>query len=61
MGEIVGLKPAADLAGVTEAAVLKWCRRLEIGEQRQGRWYINARKLHEVINARRVLRLDVAA
>ncbi len=54
--EIVTLTAAANIAGVTHPTVLGWCKNLGIGEQRNGVWHIDRRKLQRIIKARALLK-----
>lgn len=53
--EIVGLREAARLAGVSRMAVSQWCRRYDIGELHEGVWRIDRGALMRIVKARAVL------
>jgi predicted site-specific integrase-resolvase len=53
--EIITLRAAAQVAGVSAMGVLDWCRKYGVGRIEAGRWIIDRDKLQRIINARAVL------
>lgn len=49
--EIVSLRAAAAIAGVSYETVRKWCAKYQIGQCEAGRWRIPKDKLLRVANA----------
>lgn len=53
--QILSLREAAKVAGVTHMAVRYWCVHRGIGEKRDGIWHVDMHALRNVMLARSVL------
>lgn len=53
--QIIGLRQAAKIAGVSRVAVGKWCDKHDIGVMIDGVWHIDRAALMKIVRARLVL------
>lgn len=54
--KIVGLEPAAAIAGVSHQTIANWSKRYGIGRKVDGEWHIDAQALDAIIRARKILK-----